>query len=120
MESVPLRLVIALLLLPLCAQAVELHLQFGALERLAREQLFAEDGRRYMHGNQKAKCSFAYLEQPHIQGDAGRLRIQAKFTGRSAMNVFDNAWGSAMHSTSPSWRRLNSIAETSPSGTCQY
>jgi hypothetical protein len=93
MESVPLRLVTALLLLPLCARAVELHLQFGALERMLAEQLFTQEGRRYVHGNQKARCNFAYLERPRIQGDAGRLRIHAKFTGRSAMNVFGQCVG---------------------------
>jgi hypothetical protein len=74
-------------------RAVELHLQFGALERMLAEQLFTEEGRRYVHGNQKAKCNFAYLEQPRIQGDSGRLRIHAKFTGRSAMNVFGQCVG---------------------------
>ena len=87
------RLFVLALLLPLCARAVELHLQFGALERMLAEQLFTEEGRRYVHGNQKAKCNFAYLEKPHIQGDDGRLRIHAKFTGRSAMNVFGQCVG---------------------------
>jgi len=70
-----------------------LHLQYSALERMLAEQLFTEEGRRYVHGNQKAKCNFAYLEKPHIQGDDGRLRIHAKFTGRSAMNVFGQCVG---------------------------
>jgi hypothetical protein len=93
MESVPLRLVAALLLLPLCARAVELHLQFGALERMLAEQLFTQEGRRYVHGNQKAKCNFAYLERPRIQSDGGKLRIRAKFTGRSALNVLGQCVG---------------------------
>jgi hypothetical protein len=93
MMSVRLSLIVALLLLPLCARAVELHLQFGALERMLAEQLFTEEGRRYVHGNQRAKCNFAYLEKPRIQGDAGRLRIHAKFTGRSAMNVLGQCVG---------------------------
>ena len=87
------RLLVLVLLLPLCARAVELHLQYSALERMLAEQLFTEEGRRYVHGNQKAKCNFAYLEKPHIQGDDGRLRIHAKFTGRSAMNVFGQCVG---------------------------
>jgi hypothetical protein len=87
------RLVVALLLSPLCLRAVELHLQFGALERMLAEQLFTQDGRRYVHGSQNAKCNFAYLERPRIQGDAGRLRIHAKFTGRSAMNLFGQCVG---------------------------
>lgn len=93
MESVRIRLVTALLLLPPCARAVELHLQFGALERMLADQLFTQEGRRYVHGNQKTRCNFAYLEHPRIQGDAGRLRIHAQFTGRSAMNVFGQCVG---------------------------
>jgi hypothetical protein len=89
---VPFRL-LTLLLLPLCARAVELHLQFGALERMLADQVFTEEGRRYVHGSQKAKCNFAYLERPRIQGDRGRLRIHAKFTGRSAMNVLGQCVG---------------------------
>lgn len=93
MESVPLRLVTVLLLLSPCARAVELHLQFGALERMLAEQLFTQEGRRYVRGSQKARCNFAYLERPRMQGDSGRLRIHAKFTGRSAMNVFGQCVG---------------------------
>lgn len=87
------RLLTALLFLPLYARAVELHLQFTALERMLADQLFTEDGRRYVHGNQKAKCNFAYLERPHIQGDGGKLRVRAKFTGKTAMNVLGQCVG---------------------------
>jgi hypothetical protein len=90
---VPTRLLSLLLLLPALLRGVELHLQFGALERILAEQLFTEEGRRYVRGNQKAKCSFAYLEDPHVQGEQGLLRIHAKFTGRSAMNVFGQCVG---------------------------
>jgi hypothetical protein len=88
-----LRLTCALLVFPICAGAVELHLQFGALERMLAEQLFTQDGRRYVRGNQSAKCNFAYLEGPRIQSEDGRLRIRAKFTGRSAMNLFGQCVG---------------------------
>lgn len=93
MKSVALRLLTTLVLLPLCARAVELHIQFGALERMLAEQVFTQDGRRYVHGTKSAKCNFAYLELPHIQGEAGRLRIHAKFTGRSAMNFLGQCVG---------------------------
>jgi len=75
------------------APAVELHIQFGALERMLAEQAFTQEGRRYVHGNQSAKCNFAYLEKPKIQEDAGRLRIRARFTGRSALNMFGQCVG---------------------------
>jgi hypothetical protein len=66
---------------------VELQIQYGALERMLAEQVFTQEGRRYFRGDRKTRCSFAYLEKPRIEGDGGRLRIHAKFSGRSAMNV---------------------------------
>ena len=75
------------------ARAVELRLQFGALERMLAEQAFTQEGRRYVHGDRTAKCNFAYLEKPRVQGDAGKLRIRARFTGRSALNMFGQCVG---------------------------
>jgi hypothetical protein len=75
------------------ARAVELHLQFGALERMLAEQVFTQDGRRYVHGDKNNKCNFAYLEKPQIQSDAGHLRIRAHFTGRSALNMLGQCVG---------------------------
>lgn len=83
----------ALLLLPLCARAAELHVKFGALEHMLADQVFTQDGRRYVHGSKAAKCNFAYLEKPRIQENAGRLVIHARFTGRSAANLFGQCVG---------------------------
>ncbi len=85
----------ALLLLLVCAsaQAVELHIRFNALERMLAEQAFTEEGRRYVKGDKKARCNFAYLEAPKVMADAGRLRISARFTGRSALNMFGQCVG---------------------------
>jgi hypothetical protein len=88
----PVRLV-ALLLLTSTAYAVDLKIQFGALERMLGEQVFTQDGRRYVHGTASTKCNFAYLEKPSVQGVAGKLRIRAKFTGRSALNMFGQCVG---------------------------
>jgi len=68
------------------AGAVEVHLQFGALERLLSEQVFTHDGRRYVRGNKDNKCNFAYLEKPQVRGENGRLRMKARFSGRSSLN----------------------------------
>jgi hypothetical protein len=85
-------LALVLLAAPL-AHAVEIHIQFAALERMLGEQLFTQDGRKYVHGSVAAKCNFAYLEKPHFQGADGKLRIRAKFTGRSALNMFGQCVG---------------------------
>jgi len=70
-----------------CSPAVELHVQFGALERMLSEQVFTQEGRRYVHGSKTARCNFAYLERPRVEGAGGRLVIHAKFSGRAAMNL---------------------------------
>ncbi|HEY4363041.1 MAG TPA: hypothetical protein VGN17_18875 [Bryobacteraceae bacterium] len=77
------------------ALAANLELRYGALERLIAEQLFTEDGRRYVKGDAKAHCQYAYLEAPHLSSNTpdGRLKITAKFSGRSAMNVFGKCMG---------------------------
>ena len=87
------RLLAALLCLAAEARAVELHLQYGAVERMLADQVFTQDGRCYVHGSPRAKCSFAYLEKPRVQGSAGRLVIHARFTGRSAANLLGQCVG---------------------------
>ena len=49
------RFVLLLMALPGCAGAVELHIQFGALERMLGEQVFTQEGRRYVHGSKANK-----------------------------------------------------------------
>lgn len=75
------------------AAAVELQVQFGALERLLSNQVFTQDGRKYVHGDVKTRCNFAYLEHPQIQSAGGFLRIRARFTGRSALDMFGRCVG---------------------------
>jgi hypothetical protein len=75
------------------ARAVEIHIQFGALERMLAEQVFTQEGRRYVQGAKGNKCNFAYLEKPEVRGENGILRIKAHFTGRSALNVIGQCVG---------------------------
>ena len=78
----------ALLLIAVqAAQAVELRIQYAALERMLAQTVFTQDGRRYVHNDRSNKCNFAYLEKPRVRADSGRLRIEAHFTGRSALSV---------------------------------
>lgn len=84
---------LACLLAALPAAAAELHIHFSALERMLAEQVFTQEGRRYVKGTKSDKCSFAYLEKPKIGGSTGRLRIDARFTGRSAGDLFGRCVG---------------------------
>lgn len=72
--------------LPKCA-AAEIELRFATIERLIAAQLFTQDGRHYVRGTPATRCQFAYLETPHIDSDNGRLRVRARFSGRSALKL---------------------------------
>jgi len=87
-RSVPAKICSLLLFWATCARAVELQLQFGALERMLAEQVFTQEGRRYVRGDARNKCNFAYLEKPRIEGKAGWMLIHARFSGRTSMNLF--------------------------------
>lgn len=88
------RLVAALLFLSgvpaLCA---ELELRYQAIERVIADQLFSQEGRLYVRGNKATKCKFAYLESPHVGAVDGRLRVTARFSGRTALDMFGGCVG---------------------------
>lgn len=73
--------------------AADLSLEYPALERILGQQLFTQDGRKYVRGSQTAKCNYAYLETPHIGAENGQLRIQAHFSGRTAADLFGHCLG---------------------------
>jgi hypothetical protein len=75
------------------AFAAELELRYGALERIIAEQLFTQDGRRYVRGNRNTPCQFAYLETQHLEGREGRLHVTARFSGRTAVDLFNRCVG---------------------------
>lgn len=90
------RLALVLFLSAIPGLAADLELRYGALERLVAAQLFTQDGRRYVKGTPKDRCQFAYLEAPHFSGAGnaeGRLKIAAKFSGRSSLDVFGRCMG---------------------------
>jgi hypothetical protein len=102
-----------LVLVPMRAFSAELELRYSALERLIGEQMFSQDGKRYVRGSAKAKCQYAYLESPRLGAeksvlekpvygksvseksgeDTERLRIAARFSGRSAIDVMGRCVG---------------------------
>ncbi|HET8550128.1 MAG TPA: hypothetical protein VFL57_19090 [Bryobacteraceae bacterium] len=52
------------------------------------EQVFTDDGRKYIKATRAATCDYAYLEKPEIDAYNGQLRIRARFTGRSGRGFF--------------------------------
>jgi hypothetical protein len=69
------------------AWAAELELRYAAIERVIADQLFSQDGRLYVRGNKSTRCKFAYLESPHVGATNGRLRVSARFSGRTALDM---------------------------------
>jgi hypothetical protein len=81
------------LLLAVPALAADLELRFSALERMISEQMFTQEGKRYVRGNAQTKCQFAYLESPRLGSEEDRLRVSARFSGRSAVDMFGRCVG---------------------------
>jgi hypothetical protein len=75
------------------ARCAELELRYGAIERLIADQLFSQDGRLYVRGSKTTKCKFAYLESPRVGAVDGRLRVSARFSGRTALDMFGGCVG---------------------------
>lgn len=73
--------------------AVQIEIHFPVLERALSEQLFSQDGRRYVKGTKTDRCTFAYLSKPKLGGFNGKLTIRARFTGRSALDLFGQCIG---------------------------
>lgn len=85
--------VLLLVLSCLPAFCAELELRYAAIERVIADQLFSQDGRLYVRGSKTTKCKFAYLESPHVGAMDGRLRVTARFSGRTALDMFGGCVG---------------------------
>jgi len=85
--------VVLLLLSGMPTWAAELELRYAAIERVIADQLFSQDGRLYVRGNKSTRCKFAYLESPHVGAVDGRLRITARFSGRTALDMMGACMG---------------------------
>ena len=75
------------------ASGSELVIHFTTVQKVLARQVFTQDGRKYLRGTPVAKCRYAYLQDPEIGGDGGLLNVKARFSGRSALNVFGKCVG---------------------------
>jgi len=71
----------------------DIELRFDTLERIIAEQVFTQDGRKYVRGTPATRCQFAYLEKPRIGAENGLLRVGARFSGRTAFDVLGGCIG---------------------------
>jgi len=81
------------LLLILALNAIEIEIRFPLFEKQLSQQMFTQDGRKYVKGTPRTKCNFAYLAEPHFSSREGKLLIQARFTGKSSMDLFGKCVG---------------------------
>jgi hypothetical protein len=97
MIQTPMRAQAAAILLSFAASApafaADIELRFDALERVISQQVFTQDGRKYVRGTPATKCQFAYLEAPRIGQDEGLLRVSARFSGRAAVGLLGGCIG---------------------------
>ena len=75
------------------AFATELEVRYPVIERVLSDQLFSQEGRLYVRGSKTTKCQFAYLEAPHVGSSNGKLRVTARFSGRTALDMFGRCMG---------------------------
>jgi len=88
-----LRFVAALIVFALQACPADLEIRYSALERMVAAQMFTQEGRRYVRGNQAARCQYAYLEAPKLRAAGDRLQVVARFSGSSALDLFSRCVG---------------------------
>lgn len=70
-----------------------LEIQYSAIRKMIVQQAFTEDGKRYVRGNKGTRCDYAFLENPEITEQGGKMLIRARFTGKSAANLFGQCVG---------------------------
>jgi hypothetical protein len=93
LERTRLAAAIVLLLSAAPAFPADLEIRYSALERMVAAQMFTQEGRRYMRGSKAEKCQYAYLEAPKLSAAGDHLKVTARFSGRSAMDVFSRCVG---------------------------
>ena len=88
-----LSLILCCLALQGSAAGTELAIHFTAIRKILAQLVFTQDGKKYLRGTPTTKWNFAYLENPQISGDNGMLRVNARFSGRLALDVFGKCIG---------------------------
>jgi len=69
------------------ASALTLELEHKALERLLATRLMTDGGRLYLDGSALTPCRYAFVQEPRVDAEAGRLRVTFLFSGRQGADV---------------------------------
>jgi hypothetical protein len=75
------------------ALCIELQIQHAVIQKILADTIFTDEGRKYLQANRAAKCTYAYLENPQISAEQNRVKIRARFSGRTARDFFGRCIG---------------------------
>jgi len=78
-------LLLALLAAP--AGAATLEVEHAALARLLATHAMTDGGRLYLDGDPDSACRYAFVQEPRVDAEAGRLRITFLFSCRQAVGL---------------------------------
>lgn len=73
--------------------AAELRIYFTAVQKVLSQQVFTQDGRRYVRGTQKSKCGFVYIDNPRLGENNGLLHLKTRVTARIGWDILGACLG---------------------------
>ena len=76
----------------LICDAQEIKIPYPLIQKELEEQMFTA-GRSYLSGGPSSSCDYAYLENPRVFAQAGRLAIEATFHGKKGKEVLGKCAG---------------------------
>jgi len=83
----PARLALAFCLLAAPAAAGEITLTYPAVERAIWATMLTQQGRYYIEGGPGDTCRYAFVQEPKVSADEGRLVVGFLFSGRAGATV---------------------------------
>ena len=74
-------------------EAAELRIYFTAVQKVLSQQVFTQDGRKYVRGTDKSKCGFVYIDNPRLNENKGLLTLKTRVTARTGWEVLGACFG---------------------------
>ena len=84
---------ILLLACPATSLAVEITLHSSAIQKLLVERAFNQNGRKYLFGRADTRCMNAYLYDPRVSIEGGRLILRSNFSGNIGQELNEDCLG---------------------------
>jgi hypothetical protein len=75
------------------AAAADIEISYTSLERIIVERMMTEGGRYYMEGTPSDTCQYAFVQEPKVDSEGGRLRIRVLFAGSAGKLVGERCVG---------------------------